>query len=266
MKIETRRINELISPEYNPRQISNEELTKLKNSIDTFGYVEPIIVNDVNNHILGGNQRFRAMKELGYKEIECNIVHLPNPNDEKALNLALNKISGDWDNEKLQEILEDLKLDDYEIELTGFDEIEIEEIILDETDDEEPLERRLPKNPDEFWEKYGDDRGEIIYEPGESNWQISDLYKPPDDGFDDVLNKVKNEELRDMLYRRKEWFTEFNFKKIADYYCNQATPEEQRAIELLGLVLVDAGKLIENGYVKMMDEYISDPEIYKLED
>lgn len=255
---------DLISPDYNPRQITKEELTKLKNSISTFGYVEPIVVNDVNNHILGGNQRFHALKELGYSEIECNIVHIPNPNDEKALNLALNKISGDWDNEKLKIILEDLKLDEYEIELTGFDDIELQELTINEENEKEPLSERLPETAEEFWEKYGPDRGKVIYEPGDSNHAISDLYKPPKEDLDIHINKIKNPEMRDMLNRRKEWFTEFNFKKLADYYAYQATPEEQRAFEALHLVLLDADQLIENGFMEMMDNYVTDKDIEKL--
>ena len=76
MKIEKANINDLVSPDWNPRQITDEELTKLQTSLDEFGYIEPIIVNDVNNHIVGGNQRAKALKTLGYNEVDVVYVHI----------------------------------------------------------------------------------------------------------------------------------------------------------------------------------------------
>ena len=60
MEIKKAPVKDLISPDWNPRQITNEELEKLKTSLEEFGYIEPIIINDVNNHVVGGNQRLRA--------------------------------------------------------------------------------------------------------------------------------------------------------------------------------------------------------------
>ena len=87
-------INELISPEYNPRQITDDEMEKLKNSINEFGYIAPIIVNKHNNHIIGGNQRYEALKSLGYTDVDVIFIDESDSNREKAINLALNKISG----------------------------------------------------------------------------------------------------------------------------------------------------------------------------
>ena len=58
--------------------------------------------------VISGHQRLKVLEELGYNEVECVIVEL-NKNKEKALNIALNKISGDWDNAKLEELLAELK-------------------------------------------------------------------------------------------------------------------------------------------------------------
>ena len=121
-------INELICPEYNPRQITDDEMEKLKNSINEFGYVAPIIVNKHNNHIIGGNQRYEALKELGYADVDVIFVDEPDIQREKALNIALNKISGEWNEVKLQPLLEELSLSELDIELTGFDEYEITEL------------------------------------------------------------------------------------------------------------------------------------------
>ena len=128
-------INELISPEYNPRQITDEEMEKLKNSINEFGYVVPIIVNKHNNHIVGGNQRCLALKQLGYTMIDVIYIDEPDINKEKALNIRLNNLSGEWDKNKLQNILDDLKLQEFDVSLTGFD-IEVQKF---EFDDNPPI-------------------------------------------------------------------------------------------------------------------------------
>ena len=137
MNIEKANIKDLISPDWNPRQITKEELEKLETSLNEFGYIEPIIVNDVNNHIVGGNQRCKALKQLGYSEVDVVYVHIEDINKEKACNIALNKISGDWDADKLQVVLEEIELSPIDVSLTGFDEIELTEM---EITTNEPVE------------------------------------------------------------------------------------------------------------------------------
>ena len=126
MQIKKAPVKDLVSPEWNPRQITNEELEKLKTSLEEFGYIEPIIINAVNNHVVGGNQRLRALIALGYDEVDCVYVHITDINKEKDCNVALNKISGDWDEDKLRVVLEDIELSPIDIKLTGFDELELE--------------------------------------------------------------------------------------------------------------------------------------------
>ena len=124
-------INELISPEYNPRQITDDEMGKLKNSINEFGYVAPIIVNKHNNHIVGGNQRYEALKSLGYTDVDVIFVDEPDLNREKALNIALNKISGEWDEVKLNQIFTEMKLAGFDkVSLTGFEDYEVQELSI----------------------------------------------------------------------------------------------------------------------------------------
>ena len=132
MQIKKVPTKDLISPDWNPRQITTEELEKLKTSLEEFGYIEPIIVNDVNNHVVGGNQRLRALIALGYDEVDCVYVHIEDINKEKACNVALNKISGDWDEDKLRVVLEDIELSPIDIKLTGFDELELTELEVKE--------------------------------------------------------------------------------------------------------------------------------------
>lgn len=133
MKIEQKAIKELIPADYNPRldlQPGDEEYEKLKQSLETFGYVEPVIWNERTHRIVGGHQRLKVLEELGYDSVDCVIVDLEEL-DEKALNVALNKISGDWDKDKLADLMADLDSLDYDLALTGFDLPELDELFKD---------------------------------------------------------------------------------------------------------------------------------------
>ena len=137
MDVETVKISELISPEYNPRHITPEAMESLKQSLDEFGYISPVIVNKHNNHILAGNQRITALKQLGYKEIDVIYINEPDINREKALNIRLNNNSGDWDIGKLDNIFQDLELTGFDLTLTGF-----------ETENLQPIETPTDNNDD----------------------------------------------------------------------------------------------------------------------
>lgn len=125
MEIKRMKVNELKFAPYNPRKISKTEYQKLKTSIQKFGLVDPLIVNKKTMHVIGGNQRLKVLKDLGYKTVDVVLIDL-DEEEEKALNLALNKISGEWDIIKLKSVLEEISsLWEY----TGFDFEEIEDLI-----------------------------------------------------------------------------------------------------------------------------------------
>ena len=137
MKIEHKNISELITAPYNPRKDlkhGDSEYEKLKRSLQEFGYVEPVIWNERTGHVVGGHQRLKVLSELGKSEIECVIVDLPEA-QEKALNIALNKITNDWDKEKLNALLEDLQNTDIDITLTGFDIDDIDARLEEDEED-----------------------------------------------------------------------------------------------------------------------------------
>ena len=123
-------LQDLRPAEYNPRKAlspEDAEYQKIKRSIETFGYVDPIIINK-DGTIIGGHQRCQVLSDLGYTEVDVVVVDL-NKNDEKALNVALNKITGEWDELKLKDLLVELDLGDYDISVTGFDNQDLEELI-----------------------------------------------------------------------------------------------------------------------------------------
>lgn len=114
---------------YNPRKslkAGDAEYEKIKNSLEHFGYIEPIIINKRTGNIVGGHQRFTVIKDLGYTTVDVVEVDLDDKK-EKALNVALNKIKGSWDNNKLAKLISDMSQDN--IELTGFNEIEVTSLL-----------------------------------------------------------------------------------------------------------------------------------------
>ena len=107
MELITKKLSELNPMEDNPRKMSKEEMNKLKNSIEKFGMVEPIVWNKRTGNVVGGHQRYWVLQEMNKQETEVVVVDI-NENEEKILNIALNKIHGEWDEEKLVEILKSI--------------------------------------------------------------------------------------------------------------------------------------------------------------
>lgn len=137
MQIKKKKLTDLIPADYNPRkdlQPGDAEYEKLKRSVETFGYVEPIIWNEQTGQIVGGHQRLKVMQDLNYKEIDCVIISI-DEDQEKALNVALNKISGSWDEDKLMSLMTDLEGSDFDVSLTGFDVDELDELFKDSITD-----------------------------------------------------------------------------------------------------------------------------------
>lgn len=179
MEIESIKITDLKPAEYNPRRISEDEYIKLKNSISTFGLVDPIIVNLKNMHIVGGHQRYDALCDMSMEDNEFlkelsmirmgdvgfvfsdTDLSIEDEDHEKALNLALNKISGEWDNSKLSEVISDLDESGLDLELTGFDELELEVLSDDfgdlfDSDDYEDYDDGDDDVPDDYVDVEGD--------------------------------------------------------------------------------------------------------------
>lgn len=122
-------ITELNAAQYNPRvalEPGMPEWEKLKTSIEQFGNVEPVVWNQRTGNVVGGHQRLAVLKSMGHKSIPCSVVDL-DEQDEKLLNIALNKIKGQWDYDKLEEILSGF---DYEVATaSGFSAEEIAVIL-----------------------------------------------------------------------------------------------------------------------------------------
>lgn len=125
VKIITKRIDEMERATYNPRvdlMPGDEEFQYLEESMRRFGQVLPIVWNQRTNRVVSGHQRLSVLEYWGETETEVSVVDL-DETKEKQLNLALNKITGSWDNEKLRSVLKELGDDALGI---GFSEAEID--------------------------------------------------------------------------------------------------------------------------------------------
>lgn len=136
MEIKKMRVEDIQESEFNPRirlEKDSSEYKQIEESIREYGFVEPLVVNECNLRLIGGHQRLQVLKDMGIPEVECVIINEPNEDREKVLCLALNKISGEWDMEKLAALLGDEDISDLP---TGFLEGEVD------------LEKYLSKTPE----------------------------------------------------------------------------------------------------------------------
>jgi ParB-like chromosome segregation protein Spo0J len=134
MKITLVNINSLNPAEYNPRQISNKQYEDLKASMEKFGCVDPIIINinpDRQNVVVGGHQRLRILRELGAEKVPTVSVNL-SQEDERELNVRLNKNGGEWDMDLLS------NFDVVDLKEWGFKDIELG-FNIDKIDEDKPI-------------------------------------------------------------------------------------------------------------------------------
>ncbi|MBW7491795.1 DNA modification methylase [Streptococcus pneumoniae] len=162
MEIKELPLKELKPAAYNPRKKlkkGDKEYEKIKQSLLKFGYVDPILVNE-DLTVIGGHQRLTVLKDLDYETAKCVIVKL-SKEDEKALNIALNKITGQWDEALLADLLLDLQESDFNLDLTGFEPPEIDDILSnvhdkelseDEFDVEEELNKPTLSRHGDIWQ------------------------------------------------------------------------------------------------------------------
>ena len=184
-------IGQLNPAAYNPRkdlQPGDPEYEKLKRSMQEFGYVEPIVWNKRTGNIVGGHQRYKVLLDMGMSEIDCVVVDL-DETKEKALNIALNKIQGDWDYIKLKDLLQELDTGEIDLELTGFDMGEIEDLMTQFHVPGEIIEDEVPEPPKEPITKPGD-----LWILGRHRLLCGDSTDP------EKVSKLMENQLADMIF------------------------------------------------------------------
>lgn len=148
-------VGKLRTAQYNPRKWSKEAVDKLTESIERFGFVDPIIVNSApgrKNIVIGGHFRLYVAKQLGMTEVPVVYVNIPEEEREKELNLRLNRNTGEWDLELLKEFDIPLLLD------SGFNDLDLGNIWDSalSVDDDHFNVGRLLANKEEVMTQLGD--------------------------------------------------------------------------------------------------------------
>lgn len=141
-------VDTLTPAKYNPRKIQPQDFSQIKKSLEEFGFVQPLVVNNAPGRegiIIGGHQRFKAAKEMGMKEVPVLYVTIEDEDREKELNIRLNKNQGEFDVDILKTFGEDLLLD------IGFKPIELDDIygareVSEKEEDEIPEEPEVPRS------------------------------------------------------------------------------------------------------------------------
>ena len=230
MKIEKIKINKLKPAEYNPRQITKSQFNQLKDSIAKFGLVDPIIINQNGNIVVGGHQRLKAMQQLNHTEIECVVLDLT-PEEEKELNIRLNKNGGEWDFDLLS------NFDIEELKDWGFKEIELG-LNIDKMDENYTRKIKTPH-----------------YDPKNTKPSISELVDETKQK--ELLKKIKesnvNKEIKEFLIKATQRHLVFNYSKIADFYAH-SDKETKELIEQSALVIIDYESAIHNGFVELSND------------
>jgi len=190
------KLTKLRFAEYNPRKITRVVIESLKRSMEEFGCPEPIVVNTYKGRegvIVGGEKRVRSATELGWEDIPYTTVDLP-LEKEKLLNIALNKISDEFDDDKLAQLVAGLNKIDADLSLSGLNDVEISNLLdtqmLEGLAEEEPwdTEKELQKIAKPI-SKYGE-----VYELGRHRLMCGDATNPED------IKKLMNGKTADMVF------------------------------------------------------------------
>ena len=213
-------ISVLKPAEYNPRKKlkpGDREYKKIKDSIEEFGFADPLVVN-ADMTIVGGHQRLNVAIDLGYTEVPCAVVDVDKTR-EKALNIALNKITGEWDEQLLADLLTDLKDADYDLDYTGFDAPEVDALFSniydkkvkeDDFDVDKELKQPCFSQPGDLWLLgrhrviCGDSTGEEVYtrvmDGEKANLVLTD--PPYNVDVEETAGKIMNDNMEDSEFHK----------------------------------------------------------------
>lgn len=130
MEFVRKKIDELVPADYNPRkdlQEADKEYQDIKRGIQTYGLVIPLIMNKRTGNLVNGHQRLKVLKALGWTEVDVSVVDMDDKK-EKALNLALSRIDGDFDNKALTNVMSEIRAAGIDPITLGFTKSEVEKM------------------------------------------------------------------------------------------------------------------------------------------
>lgn len=250
-RIEQWDIGRLLPYAKNSRTHSEEQIAQIAASIKAFGFTNPILVGD-DGVIVAGHGRLSAARKLGLKQVPVIVLDHLSDTERKALVIADNKLAlnAGWNLDMLALEISELKDSDFNIDLLGFNEEELTEILNVDLDQDNPYTKKVEAP---------------TYEPSEEKPNVKDLYD--DSKAFEIIDAIKKakipQEEKDFLMLTAGRHVVLNFERIADYYAH-SSKEVQELMELSALVIVDFDDAIKNGWVnlskKIEDIYDEDEE------
>ena len=216
LNMQTMPIDRLKPAKYNPRKDlkpGDPAYEKIKRSLTDFGYVDPIIWNEATGNIVGGHQRYKVLTAEGATELQCVVVHIENEADEKALNVVLNKATGEWEPVALADLLQGLQTSGYDMDSTGFDAAEIDDLfskvfdknVKDDDPDIDPNALNPFVQPGDLWtlgrhrlvcgDATSEDDLNLLMGDVKANLVITD--PPYNVNYEGSAGKIKNDNMSD---------------------------------------------------------------------
>lgn len=243
MKITYKNIEDLIPYARNSRTHSDEQIAQIAASIKEFGWRNPVLV-DGDNGIIAGHGRVLAARKLNIEQIPTIDGSDMSEVQKRLYVIADNKLAlnADWDEDILVLELEDLQSLGADLDLLGFDDEELENLLnpADEAggdDGDEPYTNKVEAP---------------IYEPSENEPKIDELFD--DTKTLELITRIEQSsapaKVKEFLKLAAHRHTVFNYKYIADYY-SHADESIQKLFEDSALVIIDFNKAVEEGYVKL---------------
>ena len=232
--VEEIEISKLKNLEDNPRKITKKSKKSLEASLKKLGDFGVIVV-DENNVVLSGNQRVDILRKMGIGKVLIKKVVGYTEKEKKAIALIANTQAGDWDKEQLKDfITQDV------VNFTAICGIDIKKILK---------QISIVSN-------YTQKTAIPVYEPQGINVKIKDLYDLSE--FNEKLKLIEdlkdNKNLYNFLYFASTRFIKFNFKNIAEYYCNLQDEQVKKVFKDLALVIIDFQDAISRGFIELTEQ------------
>jgi len=246
-KYTTRLVSSLIPYARNARTHSDAQVAQLAASIREFGFTSPIVI-DEEGGILAGHGRVLALRKLGVEEVPCIEAAGLSEAQRRAYVLADNKLAlnAGWDEEMLRVELGDLQGLGFDLELTGFDEMELEGLF------DEPAGTQGLTEPEEDSNLYTKKITPPVYEIRGEKPDVSSLLDrtKAQELIEGIESADVPDDVRRFLLCAAERHTVFDYRRIAEFYAH-ADAEVQALMEASALVIIDFDKAVEGGFVWM---------------
>ena len=241
-KNKTVKASELTPYENNSRTHSSKQVQQIADSIEQFGFTNPILI-DENNGVIAGHGRLEAAEKLGINEVPCIVLSGLTETQKKAYVIADNQLAlnAGWDIDLLKEEINELYENDFDVDLLGFDDEFLSEMFG--SDDLEEQDENI----------YTDKIETPIYEPAGESPDVSDLVDSSKSN--ELIQEIETFDLpsdvREFLIRGAYRHDKFDFRNIAEYYASISDEVIKKLIENSAMVIIDYDKAIELGFVKM---------------